>query len=83
MEIVNIQEVQADLARFLTRTAHGETVIISHAGQPVAKLIPMEASTKPTASRLGFLKGALQIPEDFDEMGKDSIEAMFNTDGKS
>jgi len=31
------------------------------------------------AKRLGFLKGKLEIPEDFDLMGGEEIQAMFES----
>lgn len=37
----NIHEAQANLSRLIARVEHGEEIIISRAGKPVAKLVPL------------------------------------------
>lgn len=39
----------------------------------------IEDQPKPRATRrLGFLKGQMTIPDDFNEMGREEIERLFN-----
>ncbi|AQR61627.1 hypothetical protein BZG35_08170 [Brevundimonas sp. LM2] len=41
----------------------------------------IEDQPKPRAThRLGFLKGQMGIPDDFNEMGREDIERLFNGD---
>lgn len=76
MTTVNIHEAKTHLSRLLERVAAGETVIIARAGEPIAKVSPLEATTPPR--RLGFLAGEFRIPRDFDRMGEEEINALFS-----
>ena len=76
MSTVNIHEAKTHLSRLLEQVAKGETVIIAKAGKPVARLVPLEAPSG--AARLGFMAGQISVPDDFDEMGREEIEKMFN-----
>ncbi|WP_202871909.1 type II toxin-antitoxin system Phd/YefM family antitoxin [Kribbella pratensis] len=42
----NIHEAKTQLSRIIERVEHGEEVVISRAGRPVAKVVPL-----PTARR--------------------------------
>jgi prevent-host-death family protein len=44
-----------------------------------AEAPPPEPTQKPRR-RLGFLKGQMGIPDDFNEMGREEIERLFNGD---
>jgi prevent-host-death family protein len=48
--------------------------------QPVARVGTDDRSGPPARRRLGFLKGQMGIPDDFNEMGGEDIERMFNGD---
>lgn len=64
MDQVNIHEAKTHLSALLEKTANGEEFIIAKAGKPIAKVIPYEESKK--MPRVGFLKGQITIPENFD-----------------
>lgn len=74
---VNIHEAKTHLSRLLERVAAGESIVIAKAGRPVARLVPVEAERK--RSRVDFLKGEVDVPEDFDRMGEEEIEGMFGS----
>jgi antitoxin (DNA-binding transcriptional repressor) of toxin-antitoxin stability system len=59
----------------LERVAAGETVIIARAGEPIAKVAPLDTPAAPR--RLGFLAGEFRVPRDFDRMGEAEISAIF------
>jgi prevent-host-death family protein len=61
----NITEAKRNLSRLIERTAAGEDVIISKAGEPVAKLIAYSETKK--RRRLGGWKGQIWIAPNFDE----------------
>lgn len=77
MEIVNIHEAKTHLSRLIERAARGETFIIAKAGRPMVKLVPFGAEAPREARRLGFLPGAFKVPEDFDRLGEQEIDALF------
>ncbi len=77
METVNIHEAKTHLSRLLERVANGTAVVIARAGKPIAKVVPFSAPASTKMKRLGFLKGEMRVPDDFDRMGKGEIEAMF------
>ena len=41
---------------------------------------PHAEPTQKPRRRLGFLKGQMSIPDDFNEMGREEIERLFNGD---
>ncbi len=41
----------------------------------MVRVVPVDQPLEP--KRVGFLLGEIEVPEDFNEMGKDEIEAMF------
>ena len=49
--------------------------IIAKAGKPLVKVVPIDSPAAP--KRLGFMRGAFTVPDDFDTMGQEEIEAMF------
>ena len=85
MDTLNIHAAKTHFSGLVERAEKGETIIIARAGKPVARLVPMEPEAKPgpVKSRLGFMKGEFTVPEDFNEMFRDEIEAMFNGDAKA
>ena len=83
MQTVNIHQAKTHLSRLIERAANGETITIAKAGKPMAKIVPLE-ETQPivdTSRRFGFMKGQIQVPDDFDTMGQAEIEAMFYGEG--
>jgi prevent-host-death family protein len=59
----NIHEAKTNLSRIIERVEHGEEIVISRAGQPVAKVIPLVRRVNRTAR--GSLRGRLTISDDF------------------
>ena len=77
MRTINMHEAKTHLSKLVDEAAKGEPFVIAKAGKPmvVVKRIESHGGSKP--KRLGFLPGAFNVPDDFDEMGKDDIAAMF------
>ncbi|HEV7768042.1 MAG TPA: type II toxin-antitoxin system prevent-host-death family antitoxin [Thermoanaerobaculia bacterium] len=75
MVTVNIHEAKTQLSRLVDRAAKGEPFVIAKAGKPLVKVSALEAPAKP--QRLGFLSGEIAVPDDFDRMAENEIEAMF------
>jgi prevent-host-death family protein len=83
MQTVNVHEAKTRLSELLAKVAAGKPVVIAKAGKPVARLVPFDAPPPMPKKRLGFLQGEFSVPDDFDAMFKDEIEAMFYGDGQS
>ena len=75
MKTVNIHEAKTQLSRLVERAARGEAFVIAKAGKPLVKVMAIDAPVKP--QRLGFMKGEIEVPEDFDRMGEVEIAALF------
>ena len=74
---VNIHEAKTHLSPLVDRAARGETFVIAKAGKPLVKVEALDAPAKP--QRIGFLKGEIEVPADFDRMGESEIAALFGT----
>ncbi|MFF5291341.1 type II toxin-antitoxin system Phd/YefM family antitoxin [Paractinoplanes globisporus] len=60
----NIHDAKTNLSRIIDRVEHGEEIIISRSGKPVAKVIPLN-SRVDRAGR-GSLAGQLTMADDWD-----------------
>ncbi|MEU8697450.1 type II toxin-antitoxin system prevent-host-death family antitoxin [Streptomyces sp. NPDC048680] len=70
----NVHEAKTHLSRILEQVATGEEVVISKAGEPVAKVVPLRARVNRTGR--GSLRGQIRIGDDFDEMPDDIADAF-------
>ncbi len=79
MTTVNVHEAKTHLSRLLERVEAGEEIVIARAGTPVARLSAIPpAQPRP---RLGFMTGQFEVPDDFDTMARDEIDALFHGPG--
>lgn len=80
MQKINIHEAKTHLSRLVEQAAKGEAFIIAKAGKPMVKVVPLEPEPEPRKQprRLGFMKGQIEVPDDFDTMGQAEIERMFH-----
>ena len=60
----NIHDAKTNLSRIIDRVEHGEEIVISRAGTPVAKVVALNPQAKRT--RRGSLAGRLVIDDDWD-----------------
>jgi prevent-host-death family protein len=76
----NIHDAKTNLSRIIDRVEHGEEIIISRAGTPVAKVVPLHRTVN-RAGR-GSLRGMLVLAEDWDSAGtNESIARDFDLSG--
>jgi prevent-host-death family protein len=75
MNTVNIHEAKTQLSRLVERAARGESFVIAKAGKPLVRVAALDTPSQP--QRLGFLKGEITVPDDFDRMGESEIAALF------
>ena len=64
MTTVGVHQAKTHLSKLLRRVAGGEEILITSGGEPVARLVPARPS--PAPRELGFDRGLLTIPDDFD-----------------
>ena len=75
MQQINIHAAKTHLSTLVEKAAAGEPFVIAKAGRPLVIVSPYAASEP--CSRIGFLKGLVSIPADFDSMGAEEISTMF------
>ncbi|MFE5092951.1 type II toxin-antitoxin system Phd/YefM family antitoxin [Streptomyces sp. NPDC056638] len=70
----NVHEAKTHFSRILEQVATGEEVVISKAGKPVAKVVPLRPAVRRTGR--GSLKGQIRIADDFDNLPDDIADAF-------
>ncbi len=63
LESVNMHEAKTHLSRLVERVEGGEEIVISRAGKPAVKLVPIDRA-KPGKRKLGGLEGKFEMPSD-------------------
>jgi len=74
----NIHDAKTNLSRILERVEHGEEIVISRAGTPIAKVVPLTRSVSRKGR--GSLRGRLVTAPDWDsDEVNDAIARDFGT----
>ncbi len=60
----NIHDAKTNLSRIIERVEHGEEIVISRAGTPVAKVVPLNRQVDRRGR--GSLRGQLIMAPDWD-----------------
>jgi prevent-host-death family protein len=61
---VNVHEAKTHLSRLLSRVAAGEQIVISKAGRPIARLVPIKGP-RTGKRRLGRDREKIRVAPDF------------------
>jgi len=61
LDTVNMHEAKTQLSRLVARVESGEQIVITRAGKPAAKLVPVP-HTKPGKRTLGGWEGKMDVP---------------------
>ena len=77
MRTYNMHEAKTHLSRLVAQAADGEPFIIARSGKPVVKVMAIDAPAVDAARRVGFMAGEIKTPEDFNRMGANEIEKLF------
>lgn len=76
MKTINIHEAKTHLSSLIEKAVvEGESFIISKSGRPMVRVTRVEAPIEKV--RTGFLMGHIQVPDDFDVMGAEQIQNLF------
>jgi len=77
MQTINIHKAKTHLSRLVDQAARGESFVIAKAGKPMVRVCALDAPSNKQRRRVGFMKERIEVPDDFDEMGRDQIIGMF------
>ena len=77
MRTYNMHEAKTHLSRLVREAVDGDPFIIARSGKPLVKVVPVSAPEPGAMRRTGFMRGRISVPDDFDLMGCQEIEAMF------
>ena len=80
MQTINIHEAKTHLSRLIAQAQHGEPFVIAKAGKPLVMVSGIPTGQDRAKKRLGFMRGTMQVPADFDRMGDDAITGLFAGD---
>lgn len=75
-DVIPMHQAKSTLSKLVQRAAAGQTVLIGPNGRAIVKLTSLDAPATPKR-RLGFLKGKLKVPADFDAPLPDDVLADF------
>lgn len=64
MKVIDIQQAKIHFSQLVDEAVAGGDVVLSRAGQPLVKLVPVAEALPPR--RLGTAAGRVVIHEDFD-----------------
>jgi prevent-host-death family protein len=71
---VNIHEAKTHFSQLVERAAAGEEIVIAKAGQPRARLVPLE---RPSGRRRGYgsMRGKIWLADDWDSAETNAVIA--------
>lgn len=71
--VVNVYEAKTNLSKLLARVERGEEILIGRAGEPVARLSPVQREKR----EIGFAKDQIWIADDFDDTSDEIIDDFY------
>jgi prevent-host-death family protein len=77
MRIVNIQETKTHLSKLVELAAKGELFIITKAGHPMVKVVPLEQAENRELKKLGFFKDSLHVPDELVDAESEAVSGLF------
>jgi len=77
MQTINIHEAKTHLSRLVEDAARGNAFIIAKSGNPMVKVTPLAPDEVHKEKRLGFMRGEISVPDDFDVMESSKIADLF------
>ena len=77
MHTYNIHDAKTQLSKLVEQAAKGEPFVIAKAGKPMVKVMALDAPEPAQIKRFGFMAGQVKVPDDFNTMGADAIQQLF------
>ncbi|ATW33599.1 type II toxin-antitoxin system Phd/YefM family antitoxin [Candidatus Williamhamiltonella defendens] len=79
MQTYNIHDAKTQLSRLVEMASRGESFVIAKAGKPMVKVIALDTPEPSQMKRFGFMAGQIKAPDDFNTMGADEIQNLFES----
>jgi prevent-host-death family protein len=73
-KIVNMHEAKSTLSRLVERAIKGDEIVVSKAGQPLVRLVPIARAAK--SRRSGRWKGRVWMARNFDGLPDEVLDAF-------
>jgi prevent-host-death family protein len=80
MKRVSIHAAKTNLSKLIAKAVEGEPFVITKAGKPLVKVVPIDSQPPGKVRRFGFMTNQMHVPDDFDRMGEKEINRLFKTD---
>jgi antitoxin (DNA-binding transcriptional repressor) of toxin-antitoxin stability system len=77
MQTYNIHEAKTQLSRLVEMAARGESFVIAKSGKPMVKVTALDTPEPSQRKRFGFMAGQIKVPDDFNTMGGEEIQKLF------
>ncbi|MBV9113087.1 MAG: type II toxin-antitoxin system prevent-host-death family antitoxin [Hyphomicrobiales bacterium] len=77
MRTYNIHAAKTHLSKLVEEAAQGESFLIAKAGKPMVKVVALKARDSSQNKRFGFMAGQMRVPDDFNTMGAEEIQKLF------
>jgi prevent-host-death family protein len=77
MQTYNIHDAKTQLSKLVELAAKGESFVIAKAGKPMVKVTALDTPETSQRRRFGFMAGQYNVPDDFDTMGAEEIQTLF------
>lgn len=78
MATINIHDAKTHLSRLIARVERGEEFVLARAGQPVARLVPID---RTRARKPGAWKGRVRYGDDLsDPLPAETAELFYGTE---
>lgn len=77
MQTYNIHDAKTQLSKLVEMAAKGESFVIAKGGKPMVKVIALDAQEASQMKRFGFMAGQIKVPDDFNTMGANEIQDLF------
>jgi prevent-host-death family protein len=77
MPTYNIHDAKTQLSKLVEMAAKGESFIIAKAGRPMVRVTALDTPEASQTKRFGFMAGQIKVPDDFNTMGADQIQKLF------
>jgi prevent-host-death family protein len=76
MTVFNIHDAKTQFSKLVELASAGEEVVIAKSGKPVARLVRFQDRVE--RRKLGSMRGQFSLPDDFDSMGRQQIQGLFD-----
>jgi prevent-host-death family protein len=76
MSFVNVTEAKTHLTRLIRQVMAGEEIVITRAGEPIARLSPYQTDMRPRQG--GQMRGKIWMADDFDAPDAETESLFFD-----